>query len=250
MKKVLFYMIILAVFATGCKKDEKSKSLDYSGSANVTIALRDSFRLPVSSDYDISYSSSDNMYVTVSSDGVVYGKNVGSADVTMSNGFESITVKVDVDLFIEPTFEFGCAPSHIRALYGSPYQSGYNPDGILVYQYTANQGYSYACGEMDFFFDEGSYYESDVYIRPSVEFLLDNYLTDNFDHAYDVQDTISPDTIITVSIFRNKMDENIICGKRLALNQWNEILLFYFRAEENEVAKSLYIRPRSSKLRY
>ncbi len=179
MKKVLFYMIILAVLATGCKKDEKSKSLDYSGSANVTIALRDSFRLPVSSDYDISYSSSDNMYVTVSSDGVVYGKNVGSADVTMSNGFESITVRVDVDLFIEPTFEFGCAPSHIRALYGSPYQSGYNPDGILVYQYTANQGYSYACGEMDFFFDEGSYYESDVYIRPSVEFLLDNYLTDN-----------------------------------------------------------------------
>lgn len=250
MKKTLFFMIVLAIFATGCKK-EKSKSLDYSGPSTVTIALRDYYKLPVSSEYNITYSTSNDMYVTVSADGTIYGKNVGKADITISNGYESRIISVDVDLFIEPTFEFGCSPSHIRELYGSPYNSGYL-DTILVYQYTASQGYSYACGEMDFYFINGNYYESDVYVRSSVEFLLDNYLTENFEFMYDVNDTISPDTIVTVSLYKNKLDQEIICGKRLAMNQWNEILLFYFKHKDTskDLAKSLYIRPRSSKLRY
>lgn len=257
MKKTLFFMIILAVFATGCKKD-KSKSLDYNGGSVVTIALRDYYRLPVSSEYDISYSTSNDTYVTVSADGVVYGKNVGNAEVTMSNGYETRTVTVKVDLFIEPTFEFGCSSANIRALYGSPYQAGYNDDGILVYQYTTNQGYSYACGEMDFFFYDGSYYESDVYIRPSVEYLLNNYLTENFTLHSEIYDTVTTsyptthDTIIPISIYKNKIDTTVICGKRLALNQWNEFLLFYFQLndEENAVANPLKTLPRSSKLRY
>ena len=260
MKKTLFFMIILAIFATGCKKDKKSKSLNYNDSNPIVMALSGTttefdHKIQVTSDYDITYTAinnSDYPVISVTSDGYIHGKNVGSAKVGISNGYESLTIDVDVDLFIEPTFEFGCTPSHIRGLYGEPRNEGYNPEGSLVFQYTGNHGYSYACGEMDFFFNEGSYYESDVYIRPTVEFLLDNYLTENFNFAYDIQDTISPDTIVTVSIYKNKLDEDIICGKRLALNQWNEILLFYFRHEatEKDFDRSLYIRPRSSKLRY
>lgn len=249
MKKTLFFMIILAIFATGCKK-EKSKSLNYDGPSTVTIALRDYYKLPVSSEYDVTYSTSDDMHVTVSADGTIYGKNVGNANITISNGYETTNVPVNVELFIQPTFEFGCSPNLIRDLYGSPYQAGYNGDGVLVYRYTSYSGYSYACGEMDFFFDDARYIESDVYIRPSVEFLLDSYLNENFDYAYEFNDTISQDTIVTVSIYKYKLDEEIYCGKRLAMNEWNEILLFYLKVEDDNLAKSLYIRPRSSKLRY
>ncbi|MBQ2499284.1 MAG: hypothetical protein II523_04650 [Bacteroidales bacterium] len=260
MKKTLFFMIILAIFATGCKKDKKSKSLNYNDSNPIVMPLSGpttefDHKIQVTSDYDITYTAINNSnysVVSVSNDGYIHGKNVGSAKVGISNGYENLTIDVNVDLFIEPTFEFGCSPSHVRDLYGAPINAGYNTEGNLVYQYTTNHGYSYACGEMDFFFNDGSYYESDVYIRPSVEFLLDNYLTENFDFAYDVQDTISPDTIITVSVYKNKLDEDIICGKRPSLNQWNEILLFYFRHEDTakDIERALYIRPRSSKLRY
>lgn len=266
MKKTLFYLMILAVVATGCKKDTKSKSLNYSDSDPITIALRDYHTIGVSSDYDLTYSSSDERYVTVSSGGTIYGKNVGNANVTISNGYESKTVTVNVDLFVQPTFDFGCSPSYIRSLYGSPYNSGYI-DTILVYQYTANQGYSYACGEMDFFFYDGYYYESDVYIRSTFENpLLMNYLNDNFNLVTSYQDTTmtnysthycqehgiqNHDTIFMRSIYSYKLDETIICGKQPAFNDWDEICLFYFQVEpEKSAASFLNRRPRSSKFLY
>ena len=257
MKKTLFFMIVLALFATGCKK-EKSKSIDYNCGPVITIALRDYYKLPVTSEYDMTFSTSNDLYVTVDANGVIYGKNVGNANITVSNGYETITLAVRVDLFIQPTFEFGCNSARIRQLYGAPYQSGYNPDGILVYQYTGDQGYSYACGEMDFFFVDGSYSESDVYIRPSVDFMLNNYLTENFTFFKEFNDTVTVtyptthDTIIPISVYKNKIDTTIYCGKRQALNQWNEVLLFYFQytSTENAVDNSLNNLPRSSKLRY
>ena len=88
-----------------------------------------------------------------------------------------------------------------------------------------------------------------------MSYLLNNYLDDNFNHFTDIYDTIAisetQDTIITVSIYKYKQDESIICGKRLALNQWNEILLFYFQNNsEKDLDNSLKMRPRSSKFLY
>lgn len=259
MRKTLFFMMILAVLATGCKNNKKSKSLNYSDSNPISMVLQGNHQIAASSDYDISYSAINSdphiEVITVSGSGNIYGKNVGNAKVSLSNGYEEMTVDVNVALFTQPTFEFGCSSERIRALYGRPYNSGYNPEGKLVYQYTGSQGYSYACGEMDFFFNNGAYEESDVYIRPSVSYLLNNYLTENFNHYADINDTIpiseTQDTIITLSVYKYKQDENIICGKRLALNQWNEILLFYFRNDpEKALDNSLKMRPRSSKFLY
>ena len=264
MKKILLVLtLVIMIVATGCNKNKKSKSLNYNDSNPIVMALSGTThqfdrKIQVSSDYDITYTAvNDPNYpvITVTSDGYIHGKNVGTAKVDISNGYESMTVDVEVDLFIEPTFDFGCSVDKIYSLYGAPYQWGTNSEGILVYQYTSYYGYSYACGEMDFFFNEEGYYESDVYIRPTVEYQLNNYISDNFNHINDYNDTIvspytSQDTIITVSLYRSKYDSHVICGKRPALNQWREILLYYFKVEDNDLAKSLYIRPRSSKLRY
>ena len=259
MKKTLFFMMILAVLATGCNNKKKSKSLNYNDSNPISMVLQGNHQIAASSDYDITYSAINSSptieVITVSGSGNIYGKNVGNAKVSLSNGYEDMTVDVNVALFTQPTFEFGCSSERIRALYGRPYNSGYNSEGKLVYQYTGSYGYSYACGEMDFFFNDGAYEESDVYIRPSVSYLLNNYLDDNFNHFADINDTIAisetQDTIIIVSIYKYKQDESIICGKRLALNQWNEILLFYFQNNsEKDLDNSLKMRPRSSKFLY
>ena len=242
MKNTLLVLIIaISILATGCKKD-KSKSLNYNDSDPIKMVLRGNHQINVSSDYDINYRSSNETYVTVSSDGNLYGKNVGNAQVTLDNGYESKTVDVRVDLFREPTFDFGCNSSRIRELYGSPYASAFI-DTILVYQYTSNDGYSWACGEMDFFFYDGAYYESDVYIRPDVEYLLNNYLNENFNHHSTLGDTLE--------VYKHKLDTTIVCGKFDSHNQWNEFCLFYFRQNAaKSLDNALKSRPRSSKLRY
>lgn len=242
MKKVLFISVLaFAILATGCKK-EKSKSLEYNDSNPINMVLRGEHQIDVSSAYDITYKSLNETAVTVTQSGKLYGKNVGEAKVQIDNGYESRTIDVIVDLFTEPTFEFGCNTGRIKALYGEPIAAGY-VDTILVYQYTTNTGYSYACGEMDFFFYNGQYFESDVYIRPNVEILLNRYLDENF-----TLDTIVGDTL---SLYRYQLDNNIICGKYASHNQWDEWCLFYARADqEKSFANVLKRRPRSSKLRY
>ena len=257
MKKTVFFLIILALLATGCKK-KKSKDLNYNDSDPIEMVLRGNHQIQASSDYDISYSAINPNFtvIEVSNGGNIYGKNVGNAKVKIDNSYESRVIDVVVNLFKEPTFEFGCTSSRIRELYGRPFESGYLPgDTILCYRYTASNGYSYACGEMDFFFYNRRYYESDVYIRPKVEDLLDDYVNDNFNHTSDRFDTIvSPytqvDTIIKTSYYRNKVNASLVCGITPSLNQWHEWVVFYYPSNPNSRDNDLKRLPRSSKLWY
>lgn len=245
MKKTVFFLIILALLATGCKK-KKSKDLNYNDANPIEMVLKGNHQIQASSDYDISYSAINPNFtvIEVSNGGNIYGKNVGTAKVKIDNSYESRVIDVVVNLFKEPTFEFGCASSRIRELYGRPFESGWLPgDTILCYRYTASSGYSYACGEMDFFFHNRQYYESDVYIRPNVVDLMNDYLTENFNHYGTIGDTLE--------VYKYKNDTTIICGKFASHNEWNEWCLFYYRSQPTiSLDNALKNLPRSSKLRY
>lgn len=235
MKNTFVLIAILAIFATGCKK-EKSKSLNYNDANPITIALRDNHLINVSSNYDISYSSSDENVATVSQNGNIYGKNVGNAQVTLSNSYESKTVDVNVDLFVEPTFEFGCNKQRIKDLYGEPYNSGSTPSGLYVYQYTqkTNDGYySYACGEMDFFFNNNAYIEAQLYIRKNLDILLDKYIDDNF-ILYDTVQQITNNDTVDCYLYRNKFDETVTMGKFPSGNQYDETVLYYYQPDDTK----------------
>ena len=245
MKKVVFFLIILAVLATGCKK-KKSKDLNYNDSDPIEMVLRGNHQIQASSDYDISYTALNPNFtvIEVSNGGNIYGKNVGNARVKIDNSYDSRVVDVVVSLFREPTFEFGCASSRIREIYGRPFESGYLPgDTILCYRYTASNGYSYACGEMDFFFYNRAYYEADVYLRPNVEDLMNDYLSENFNYYSTIGDTLD--------VYKYNNDTTIICGKFASHNDWNEWCLFYYRSQAtNSLDNALKNLPRSSKFRY
>lgn len=234
MKKTLFLMVIIAALATGCNK---SKNLDFKDTDPLQIALRDNYKVNVSSDYDITFTSA-NPLVVEPKDGKLYGKNVGSTQITMDNGYKSMTVGANVSLFIQPTFEFGCSSSRIKSLYGNPYQSGYNDAGTLVYVYTmkTDEGYySWACGEMDFFFNDGKYIEADLYIRNGVDYLLENYLTENFNPVDTVYLHLTETDSVLTCLYRNKVEEHVILGKYPSGNQYNETLLFYYHESENRL---------------
>lgn len=247
MKRTLIILAVLAVFAAGCTKD-KSKSLDYTDSNPIEMVFQAGshqfdHQIQVSSDYDITYTAINNSgsVITVSSDGVLHDINVGTAQVNLNNGHNDLTVDVKVSLFRQPTYEFGCNTSRIRQLYGNPYISQYLPgDTILVYRYanrTPLGWYSAACFVMDFYFEDGEYFESDVYIRKDYHNpLLENYLTENFDYRYTIPnysyDTIHNDSVPAI-IYRNKIDTTIYCGKLEHANTYDDICLFYRRQQKN-----------------
>lgn len=234
MKKTFIILaLVLAVFATGCKKNEKSKALSFNGKNPFTMALRDTTALPVDSEYDVSVTSANNNVVKPYSGSTVIAKNVGQTVITISNGYETVNVDVEVDLFIEPTFEFGCNPGYITSLYGSPYAIK-TEDDAMRYIYTGKYGYSWACGQMDFLFDEeDKYIEAQVYIREGLDLLLGNYINSNFNplDTITIYNPIMEDSVACYR-YRNKEDQSIIMGKYYSGDQWNETFLFYGKVSD------------------
>lgn len=215
MKKFYILMVAVILAATACNK--KSKDLIYNGENPITIALRDTTQLSIKSDYDVTLTSSDNNCATVLNGGKVYGKNVGEAKITMDNGYNSVTIPVNVVLFKEPTFNFGCTAEEIIRQHGEPdYNYG---DTILRYTFV-----SYTCPDMIFYLkSDKKYYESDLYITKNSEYLLGKY----FEEKYVL------DSVYTVDgkeryMYHNKIDSSIGCGKIANVNQWEEFCLFYF----------------------
>ena len=264
MKKALFLIAILAVLFTSCKKD-KSKSLNYTDSNPIHVELLGNHQIGVSSEYDITYKAinedPDVEVITVSGSGNIHGFNVGTAKVKMSNGYNEKTVDVCVDLFREPSYEFGCAPKRIRDIFGKPTNSSAN-DSILVYQYankTPQGFYSAACFQMLFFFKYMEYVEADLYIRNDYVYpLLDNYLDENFEYFFTIpnyyyDNNITNDSVDAI-IYKAKFDENIRCGKFEHSNEYDDVCLFYYYHEpetgKNDLDKSLNNLPRSSKFLY
>lgn len=232
MKKSHVLLLIAIIFmAASC--DKKSKDLEYNGANPMVIALQETANLDIKSDYDVTLTSDDYGNVTIQADGSIYGKNVGTANVTMDNGYNKLTIPVNVNLFHEPTFEFGCNPGRIKELYGEPHTLGYTQNNELYYIYTQKTEsghYTYACGEMDFFFENNSYFESDVYIRNGLDLLLEDYLTENFTpiDTFNIYNPAASDSV-QAFFYLNKFDKNVFCGRYPSGNQYNETVLFYSR---------------------
>lgn len=227
MKKTqILFIIAAALLAMSCNK--KSKDLNYNGENPIIMALHDTIRPDIDSDYDVTMTSDDNNFVTILKDGSVYGKNVGEANINMDNGYNKLTIPVNVELFIEPTFDFGCTVDEIIKRHGEPdYRYG---DSIVVYGNANNNNMfvSYACTQMVFYLNNNAkYYESDVYIKKGMEYLLNKYLEDRF-----VFDTIiTNDDGKDYYYYHSKADSSIICGKIENANQWEDFCLFYYKAD-------------------
>ena len=239
MKKVLFCMMVLALMATSCK--DKSKKLNYNDSDPIEMALSGSshdfdYQINVSSDYDITYKAinPDNKTVIEVSNGKIHGKNVGTAQIKMDNGYESMTVGVDVKLFKEPSFDFGCNQASIRSEFGNPWYV----IGDTIYIYGGfDPGYSYTCWRMDFVFNrDHQYYMSNVYIfgpkppHPDFNYLLNNYFTDNF-----VLDSIwHHDDTTDYKVYHNIEEPQVKCLRYDNANQWGDIGLIYLKINNPE----------------
>lgn len=237
-------MAAISLVLSGCKKNTK---IEYTGSNPIEMALLDELTLNVSSEYPVTVKSLNEKYITVIDGLKIKGKNVGSGEIEITNGHETMRIPVDVKLFKEPTFKFGCSKNDIRAMYGTP--DYLVEDNVFIYgNYNQTSMFvSYACTQMNFLFSQsGNYTESHVFIIDDVNTLLERYLTENF-IPYD---TLEAATDSVYYFYRNKSDNSVICGRYNEVNKGSEppykdTWLFYFEATDGK-GDSLVIPSRPS----
>lgn len=230
MKRFIMILFGVMFLFASCKKDN---SIKYNGGDIVNIVLLEEFNLNASSNSKLTYHSDNELFVTVDNEGKIIGKNVGEANVTISNSTQSIVVKVVVSLFEEPTFDFGASPEEIKDIYGNPKHNF--GDSIFVYG-SGNDWYSYAVWEMDFFFEEDMYFESDLYIRNDLTARVDEFVNNKYHFQNEFIDTIfinesnTEYEVVTYYIYLNAEDPvnaDVMIGKIYDADDYGDICLFY-----------------------
>lgn len=251
MKKIALILLGVCLILGSCKPTDKNK-ITYNGKNTIDIVLLEKYDLDASSGSNLTYHSDNEMAVTVNSDGIIQGKNVGDANVTISNSVNSITVKVIVSLFEEPTLNFGISKNSIEDIYGTPdYHYG---DSIYVYGggATLEDWYSYAVWRMNFFFKDNEYQECDLYINSDLKMRIDQFLSDNYHYFQTITDTVNTnetEEIVNVDLFLNAAqaeDASVLVGKQENFGTYNDICLFYvpFDYEDKSLDRSIISRKR------
>lgn len=247
MKKIALFLLGFCLILSSCKNRNRYE-INYDGPATIDIVLLEELGLNVTSDYPLTYYSDNELVVTVSENGVILGKNIGEANVVISNAESTLTLKVVVSLFEEPTTSFGLSPKSIENIYGAP---NYN-FGDTIYRYGGgNDWYSYAVWRMDFFFKYNSYYECDLYINSDLDIRIDQFLSDNYHYYQTITDTIAEE-IVTLELFLNDSDvedASVLVGKQENAGYYKDICLFYVPFDYAEKSITDRIGSRKRKLK-
>lgn len=222
MKKLALILSILTIIFSSCTDN----SIKYNGPDVINIVLREEFNINATSNDPITYSSDNSLIVDINQNGKILGKNVGKTNITLSNSEDELRLPVIVSLFEEPTLNFGASTEEIKSLYGSP---KYN-FGDSVYVYGSGQNwFSWAVWEMDFFFKNNKYFESNLYIRSDLDIRINQYLEENYFYHQEITDTINGEAR-TLYIYLDAQDPqfaNIIVAKQYNAGPENDILLVY-----------------------
>lgn len=239
MKKLALFLVALCLLSS-CR-EKVDHSIKYNGTKTINIVLLEELKLDVTTESNnpITYHSDNEMVVTVNSEGVIKSKNVGEANVTISNTIDVITIKVTVSLYEEPTTDFYVSKDEISNIYGQPNYIVDSGDTTVYIYGSGNDWYSYAVWEMDFFFIDNEYIESDLYIRSDVELRLDEFLDNNYFYQY--SDTINEQIYNIYLNEENPENASLLLGKINNAGQYDDICIFYtpFEYEEERDYKGI-----------
>ena len=128
MKKLLVGLIVAVVF--GCSKDDPKKIKI--NTKNIEILAGTSQQIDFSTDYDVTFLSSDGFHADVDDEGLVTGIKVGEAEIVIECEGEAHRIPVETrgqyNLYTEPLHDWSLTKSDIIDEYGTPDTE--NEDGI------------------------------------------------------------------------------------------------------------------------
>lgn len=245
MKKITLLLIGLCLLCSCNRNKNKDYSINYNGSKDIEIVLREKLKIEATSEDPIQYYSENELVAKVTSDGIIEGINIGETDIKLSNTKEELTIHVDVNLFEEPTLEFGESQDYIKKIYGEPTYAF----GDSVYRYGGGEvhpddWFSFTVWQTDFFFKDNQYIESDVYLSKEWEPRLNEYL-EKFSYQGVISDTVG-EQITEYHVYlndENPEDATVLMGKIYNVGLYKDICLFYI-PYKNESRSHQIVIPR------
>ena len=225
MKKIALVLTFACIFFCSCK----DYSVKYNGPDIINMVLREELYIDATSDDQITYASDNMLIADINQDGKIIGRNVGKTNITLSTSEDELRLPVIVNLFEEPSTNFGASTNEIKSLYGEPrHRFG---DSVYIYGGGGDvkDWYSPSVWQMNFFFDNDNYYESDLYIRNDLDLLLTKYLDENYFYYQALNDTIDGE-IRTLHIYFDTEDPRfaeVVVGKQYNVGNYKDILLIY-----------------------
>lgn len=139
MRKLLLFIIVCSFMSSfySCKKNH----ITVNNGITVNLNHNETHWIDATSDYEISYCSDNRYCAEVSNDGVITANYVGSAEITLSNGKDEASIRVNVlplsNYYQEPDIYFGESRESVDAKYAS---EDYNPttDDVVLYPYKSD----------------------------------------------------------------------------------------------------------------
>ncbi|HJH60935.1 MAG TPA: Ig-like domain-containing protein [Bacteroidetes bacterium] len=240
MRKIYLLLLVVATLLYSCKKEPINTKMTCITPSELNLVLKERYIIKAQSEQPITYTSADELVATVDSNGIITCINVGKTTITVSNGYESIYINVNVSLFEEPLLTFGCSTTDVEIHHGLPRVN----IGDSIYIYGGElPGYTYSVWQMDYFFHNDKYYLSDLYIKNYMDYMLDKFLLEKY-YPYDTltivdtistQDTVYIDEVTYYLLLDAAEVENasFIIGKHYNTNSYEDIRIFYQTLESD-----------------
>lgn len=237
MRKIALFLIGLCLFSS-CKNKKEDNTIKYVGPKTIDIVLQEKYKIEAKSKGDISFYSENEIIAEISPDGTITGKNIGTTNIKLSTTEDELSIPVVVNLFEEPTLNFGASLKEIKDLYGTPQYSG---DNVIRYgggEVHPDEWYSFTVWMMDFFFIDDEYVEADVYIDNDWKGRLNEYLN-KYSYKGLFNDTLNGE-LTDYHLYLNNEDPekaDVMIGKIDNVGKYNDICLFYIPYESKTRAK-------------
>lgn len=177
MKTNFFALLTLmcALTFSSCSKDD-GDTIDLQTPSEIVLNSKQTAEIKAISQSPISYKSKNEFNATVSDKGLVTANFVGETEILLTNGSnsKSIVVRVDpkINLYPEPSIEWGITKSQIIAKYGKPDTE--TADGI------GYSGYSSAAPIAMFLFENNRLKSSAVTVKASYASTLGSFLAERY----------------------------------------------------------------------
>lgn len=186
MKRIIIILATLLV-VTGCTKDPNPSNDNPNDSltiseTSVSLFKDDEYTIQAASNSPISYSSDNEYHATVSPQGIIKARFVGTTTINVSNASDTKHITIDVkprfNQFTAPNITFGDSREAVVAAMGEPDYSQFNGK---VYGYYFNGNYP-DCIEVHFQDDKVSEYEAIFTIPYDEE--AKGYISERFKYQY------------------------------------------------------------------
>jgi hypothetical protein len=180
MKKIIILFVLSLTF-WGCSKEEEPVDNTIKVETDdLSLAPKQTYDIKAVSNSEITYSSENEFFASVSNNGIITGGRVGTTNIILETGVDKKTIKVTTIssnyLYPDPILDFGSSKSSIISKLGTPdYQQSIGNTIAIRYDNAPNTTLG-----TGYFFTDDKLTIIQTRVKSAYSSLLSSYLSDRF----------------------------------------------------------------------